>query len=349
MKVRILLLFVALFGFAVIAPQRASAQATSGNHAFNPFAIKFKRLWDVALPDPVKLIEIAPVAGDNRNLLLMLVGGKDNNDYKRKLLVTQWNGFQFSTDSTTEFLGTSVDVLLAGRFRPAAPPAKTTPAVKPAKGSKHQPPPPSEQVVTTEGIYAWNGQNLNRLLTAPTDLRLALVLDRAPEQLVGGNGDNAVSYELGQDDIHPSEVELSPEDDGYVRFGVGTQEIPGVPSLELLPGVRYVQSYCNKRARWLIGVHKDERAGAQNPAEQVVVYTPTLASRDRSFWAMNRDHLSEFVEEAWRSDVLPGHILDIRVGDPKNEDKVGILVLTSENDGKQSHLYFYGLAQGIDR
>jgi hypothetical protein len=238
-----------------------------------------------------------------------------------------------------------VDVLLAGRFRPAG----SAPAVKPAKGGKRPPSSPSEQIVTTEGIYEWSGQNLTRLFTAPTDLRLALVLDSAHDQLVGGNGDNAVSYELGQDDIHPSEVEIAPEDDGYVRFGIGTQEIHEIPSLELLPGVRYVQSYWSKRDRWLIGVHKDERAGAQNAAEQVVVYTPTLASRDRSFWAMNRDHLSEFVEEAWRSELLPGHILDIRVGDPKNEGKDGILVLTSENDGKQRHLYFYGLAQGLDR
>ncbi|HLV81412.1 MAG TPA: hypothetical protein VKT32_14090 [Chthonomonadaceae bacterium] len=343
MKVRILLFFLAYSGFASLAAQSVSAQATPGNRAFNPFAIKFRRLWDFALPDPVKLMEIGPVTGDGKEQLLLLVGGKDDNDYKRKLLVTHWDGFQFATDSTTEFLGTSVDVLLAGRFRPAAP----APALKPARGAKRAPARPSEQVVTTEGVYDWNGKNLNRLFAAPTDLRLELVLDSGQDQLVGGNGDNAVSYALGQDDIHPSEVSLAPEEDGYVHFGIGTQEIPGGSSLELLPDVRYAQSYWSKRDRWLIGIRKDPRAGAQNPAEQIVVYTPTFASRDRTFWAMNRDHLSEFVEEAWRSDLLPGHILDVRVGDPKNEGKEGILVLTSENGGKQRHLYFYGLAQGL--
>jgi hypothetical protein len=71
--------------------------------------------------------------------------------------------------------------------------------------------------------------------------------------------------------------------------------------------------------------------------DKLVVYVPKFASRAKSFWQMKMEDF----EEDWRSGPLPGRLLDVRVGDPKNDGKNGILVLTSENKDTEGHLYFY--------
>jgi len=50
------------------------------------------------------------------------------------------------------------------------------------------------------------------------------------------------------------------------------------------------------------------------------------------------------LEESFRSDPLPGRVLDVRVGDPHNDGKPGILVLTSENDDKDRRLLFFAVS-----
>jgi len=71
--------------------------------------------------------------------------------------------------------------------------------------------------------------------------------------------------------------------------------------------------------------------------DRLVVYTPNYDSRDRSFWAMRS---SDF-DESWRSDPIPGRVLDVRVGDPQNSGKAGIALLTAENDDKDRRLSFF--------
>lgn len=356
MKHRALPTFSALLGLALTLCAHASAQRPlgqrqSGNRLYNPYSVQLTRLWDLALPDPVKLIEVGPVTDERKNSFLLLIGSRDHNDYKRQVRVTHWDGFKFATDATIDFLGTSVDTLLAGHFRtakvvtPVTP--QTTKSGKPAKG-KRPPPPPSRQIITTEGIYEWNGRDFVRLFSAPTETRLAILRDDAPDQIVNGAGDKAMPYEVSDTDVHPSMIELTQEEGGYVRFGVGAQDLPEEVPHDIVPGVRFAQSFWSKRYRWFIGVTHDDRtnadASSQNNAnERLVVYTPSYAAREKSFWAIDSKRFSEDMEESWRSEPLPGHILDVRVGDPKNEGKEGILVLTSENNDKDRHLYFFGV------
>ena len=74
------------------------------------------------LKDPIKLIEIGPVTEEKKNNLLLLQAGTETNDYRRKLIVTHWDGSRFVTDTTNEFLGTALDALLVGHFRPTLKP-----------------------------------------------------------------------------------------------------------------------------------------------------------------------------------------------------------------------------------
>ena len=106
---------------------------------------------------------------------------------------------------------------------------------------------------------------------------------------------------------------------------------------------RFMQSYWRDRSKWEVCLEHGRSAPVEaNPdattGDRIVVYTPKLANRDKPFWKLTR--ADEF-DLAWRSDPLPGRVLDVRVGDPKNEGKDGILVLTAENKDKERHLYFF--------
>lgn len=321
------------------AQQPPSRPNSSGNRAFNPFAVEFQQAWNAVLSDPVKLIEIGPVIEEKKNNLLLLVGGTEQNDYKRHLIITHWNGSRFITDTTSDFLGTAQDALLAGHFR-VPPKAVNSPAASAPKGKKPKPQ-PSFQIVTTEGVYIWNGDSFSRLYASPPNLRLALVLDGTPDQLVINSGVNATPYEAGETDAHPSAFLLETTQAGYVRMAVGTQNYDGIK--DFMPNVRFAQSFWQGRNHWEIGLVRGRSAPTpEDPdattGDSLVVYTPKMINRDKTFWKLTR---TDDLEESWRSAPLPGHVLDVRVGDPKNEGHDGILVLTSENNSKDRHLYFF--------
>ena len=331
--------------FASVLTLSANAQSPQqrppfGSRSNNPYQVDFQMAWNAVITDPVKLIEVGPVMEDKKNNLLLLVGGSQSSDYKRKLVITHWNGTRFVTDTSNDFLGTALDALLAGRFRPQIRPV-VLPAAQPPKDKKKPKPLPTSQIVTTEGVYLWNGSSFTRLFASPPNLRLALILDGTPDQMVINGGSSTTAYEAGETDSHPSAYLLDTTDAGYVRMAVGTQSYDGAK--DFLPNVRYMQSYWQGRNHWQIGLERGKPAATQDypdatTGDKLVVYIPKPANRDKSFWKMTR---ADDFEETWRSAALPGRVLDVRVGDPKNEGKDGILVLTAENNDKERHLYFY--------
>ncbi len=185
-----------------------------------------------------------------------------------------------------------------------------------------------------------------RLFASPPNLRLSLVLDGTPDQMVMKNGDASVAYEAGETDTHQSAFLLAVADPGYARMAVGTQPYEG--SKDFLPNVRYMQSFWQGSNRWIVGLERGKPAPTPDDpnattGDKIVVYTPKLSNRDKSFWQLTRS--SDF-DESWKSDALPGRVLDVRVGDPKNEGKNGILVLTSENNNAERHLTFFAPTTG---
>ena len=249
-------------------------------------------------------------------------------------------------------MGIPPDALLVGRFVPAkklttVPPVHIpVPAVK-QKSKKSAPLHVIWQAATGEGIYGWDGNALQRLYATPTNLRLALTFVNSPDMLLAGTGGNSVLYQVGDREVIQAPPGLPPDPNGYVRFGVGTQEYQGADQLEIASGIRYVQSYWDTRNKWFIGVLKGRDASTAtlpnySTGDRIVVYTTKFGRQDSSFWTT----AFKDMDETWRSEPLPGHILDVRIGDPKNDGKDGILVLTSENNDTQRHLYFYTVAKG---
>ena len=354
----LILFTLALLGLMLETTRPSQAQPASRSR--NLFHVSFVRDWDLALNDPVKLIEIGQITDAKTSNVLMLVGGKDQNDYKRHLLLTHWDGFRFSTDATLDFLGTATDALLLGHFRSGAPlfgplpaPGKpgtagTAPATRPDKPAKKGAEAPENQIITTEGIYYWTGSSLARLFAAPADIRLALLRDKVEDELVAGAGDSATAYQVGQNYVKEATDGAPTEGGGYVRFGVGMQDYTGNDKTKIDQNVRMVQTYWKDRFKWLIGLAPGSPQATPNApnattGDRLVVYVPKFSSKGKTFW---ESKLTDF-EEDWRSDPLPGRVLDIRLGDPRNEGKIGILILTAENNDKDRHLYFYRLSEGL--
>ena len=314
---------------------RGNAQPP-GVKTFNPFRVTFTRRWTEKLADRAKLMDILP--DSKRSGLALTAETADRDLIKRRLLMTHWDGFHFTTDASADFLGATPDTLLAGKFRDVPPPTTPTPgsaATPPKKPKKTIAPPSKAQIITNEGVYEWDGKTLNRLFNAPPNVKLALEIENRPDRFTTGSGDQTAQYiltDVGTKALLNFDAPI--EAAGFARSGIGAQDLPqGAPSADLTSGVRYLQSYWKNRNRWIIGlVHANNGAG-----DTLVVYAPKFSGREKSFW---QSPFEDF-EEVWRSGTLAGHVLDVRVGDPKNEGAAGILVLTSENNDNDRILTFF--------
>ena len=324
------------------------------NRLYNPFRTQFKPVWNLAIQEPVKLIDVGPVTDAKRPNLVLLVTGRTAADTQRKLRVMHWNGNSFDTDGEAVSQSIGIDTLLLGRFHPgtiapvAAAPTTTTVGGKPQKPQKQPKPHNSApgrtlQVLTNSGIYTWSGSALQTVFARQLpDVKQSIVLDNHPDMVVVGAGDGSAPFEFTQTEMRPAAREKL-QGNGYARFGIGLQPFPGSDSVNLAPGIRYAQAIWTGRTKWLIGLVRGQPAPTvQDPTatkgDRLVVYTPKFQSHDKSFWDSRMDDL----EEAWRGEPLPGRVLDVRVGDPHNDGKFGILVLTSENDDRDRRLIFFG-------
>jgi len=357
------LLIIALS--ALSAPNAVFAQgkqkgAQPPSNQRNPIPVTFSKSWDYMLEVPVKLIEIGPITDTHRNNLVAMKPGKDGSDLNRTLLLLHWDGQRFVTDGTKESHGQAIDSLFIGKFHTVRnnsqgaspfdrtnggrPPINASTTSRPSTMLKTNSTMPPVQIVATDGVFVWQNSSISKLFNSPLEVRLALVLgeQESDDRLVCGAGDTATSYEVGDTRASLSTEGAPTTGGGYARFGVGLQIFPGVDKMLLDRDVRYVQSIWEGKYKYMVGLAKGTPSPTpQNPAattgDRLVVYVPRFASRSKSFW---QTQLTDF-EEDWRSEPLPGHVLDIRFGDPKSEGKSGILVLTSENKDQEGHLYFY--------
>ncbi len=302
------------------------------------FRLQFRKTWDISLPDPVKLVETGAVTDPKRDNLLMVVGGKDASDLKRTLLVTHWDGFRFVTDDSAEFTGAAMDTLLFGRFH-----TSQLPVVKPATATKPASNKAANAIITTESVFEWNGKKLGRICLAPQIATMGLLGSQGSDQMLVGSGNTAALFEVTDTSNGPIVARSLTSNGGYVRSGIGLQELPTAGVTETEPGTRFAQSAWDNQNHWFITVVRGKTPAAAvggistTVGDQIVVSVPRMALRDKPFLMLRPGDF----EETWRSDPLPGRVLDVRVGDPKNDRKEGVLVLTAENGDKDRHLYFY--------
>jgi len=321
-----------------------------GNRLNNPFRTQFKPAWNFTLQDPVKLIDVGPVTDTRRSNLLLLITGRTLTDTQRTLRILHWNGSRFDTDGEMVSQSIGIDTLLLGRFHPGTPPptvvpsSAQTPSGKPRKG-RPATPAKTLQVLTNTGVFVWSEGRLQPLFARQLpDVKQSIVLDNRSDMVVVGAGDGSTPFEFTD-----TEMKLVPaqklEGGGFAHFGIGLQPFPGSDGVNLSPGVRFAQAFWAGRTKWLIGLVRGKVAGTiadptATTGDRLVVYTPKFPSRDKTFWETRMDDL----EEAWRSDPLQGRVLDVRVGDPHNDGKPGILVLTAENDDKDRRVMFFAAA-----
>ncbi len=326
----------------IVFARDAEAQAP-GVKPFNPFRIAFTRRWTEKLTDRAKLMDVLPDA--KRGGLAFTAETDDRDAVKRRLLITHWDGFKFAPDARADFLGAAPDTLLAGKFRdvpPPAPAAGKTPAVPPKKSGKKIVVAQKSQIVTNEGVYEWDGKTLNRLCSAPPGVKLALEIENRSDRFAAGGGDQTAQYALSDEGVKPLlNFDAPIEAAGFARSGIGAQELPQASAADLPSGVRYLQTYWRNRSRWIVGLLP--RSGAAG--DTLVVYAPKFTAKEKSFWQSTFDDF----EEVWRSGSLPGRVLDVRVGDPKNEGSVGLIVLTSENNDMDRSLAFYAPVVNIGK
>ena len=329
-----------------ITPSASASQGNTGNRLFNPYRVEFRRDWDISLDDRVKLIALGPVSDSRKTNLVLLITGANVNDTQRKVRVTHWNESRFLTDSELSVQSLGTDTLLLGRFHAGSPLNVPVPvSTQKGKPTKKVQPSKGVQVLTNAGVYAWAGDLLARLAPAPPDVKLSIVQEGRLDQMLVGSGNGATAFEFANDDLKPSPIEPL-EGGGFVSMGVGMQEFNGSDGMTLGANIKYAQTFWRDRNHWMIGLVKGRSAPTTEApnattGDQLIVYTPKFGSRDKSFWETKLDDL----EVAWKGEPLPGRVLDVRVGDPKNTGKPGILVLTSESDDKIRRLYFFAIGK----
>ena len=369
-------LFLTIYSLPSASAQ-SKQRAQSAGAGRNLITLHFTQAWDYRLDEPARLVEIGPVTDTRKNNLLALNYANEPNDSRRKLVLMHWDGQKFAQDTTMDLRGMLVDALLVGKFRSSSSsPSPQSPFDRPngaggtsrptfprtgfptntgTQTTQQQSAPapgllrnqqvlPPTQVVTTEGVYAWMKGTLTRLFAAPPEVHFSLVLhdQDIDDRLVAGAGDSAAAFEIGPNFAKESNEGAPKTGAGYFRSGAGNQQFPGAPGMMIEPDVRYMQSIWDGKYKFIVGLAKGSAAPTPaNPnattGDRIVVYAPKFASKSKSFWQLSHD---EF-EEDWRSEPLPGRVLDVRIGDVKNDGKIGILVLTAQNKDQEGRLYFF--------
>ena len=327
----------------IVTPQ---VQNNNGNRLFNPYHMEFKRDWEINLDDRAKLIALGPVSDSRKTNLVVLISGNSTGDTQRKIKVMHWNDSRFLLDSELSVQSIGTDTLLLGRFQtanslnaPVAGQTEKTPKKKKSSISK------GVQVLTNAGVYAWSGDLLARLASVPLDVKLSIVQEGRLDQMLVGAGNGTTSFEFVNDELKPSAVEPL-DGGGFVSMGVGLQEFNGSDGMTLGANIKYVQSFWRDRNHWMIGLVKGRSAPTPDApnattGDRLVIFTPKFSSRDKSFWETRLEDM----EETWRGESIAGRVLDVRVGDPKNTGKPGILILTSENEDKLQRLTFFSVSK----
>lgn len=299
----------------------------------DPFQVSFAEAWSTPLDGKVKLIESASILHNDTQSLIELLAGPKPDDPRRTVVVAHWDGFRFATDTSFSFLGWEGDPLMCGRF--------VLPVVSPPiKGAKKKPEAPiTHQLLVASGIYAWTGGAFEQICPCPPQVKLAIIHPPSPSLLLGGVADATQVWEAGETQYKPVAYQLTPSEDSYLHYGIGTQKFRG--EQDFLPHTHPVQVWWNSRERWFICVQSgsmDPKRPDMSTGDEVVVYIPRARNRDRTFWELTSvdDYL-----EGWRSAALPGHVLDVRIGDPKNNGHIGMLVLLEDPETSKRTLLFY--------
>jgi hypothetical protein len=295
------------------------------------------------LPQGAKLIDTGKVKHEQINYLAVLATGQNPKELRRTLYFMRWNGSRFVSESSLNLNGSLIDTLLIGHFRTFTISNITSDKGKSGIQAR------TIQVVTSESILEWNGKDWIKIALTPLGIKGQIEMGKRYNLLITGAGDQTQAQSLETNSLQAISNFTPPiEEDTFFQFGIGSQEFPGVESLRMGQGSRYIQSHWKAQNRWLAGLLPGKLTPTQEDpkattGDRLLLFAPRLSAQGKSFWASGQGDM----DEVWRSDAFPGQILDVRIGDPRNDGKEGILVLVSENEGRDRRLYFFTRGTGL--
>lgn len=320
-----------------------STQAIAQTRSPQRARYAFQVAWSELLPQDTQLIDVGRIKHTEENYLVTLSASRTPKDTQRTLTLSLWSGNRFISEGSATLKGAATDALLVGHFRTSLPNASAegvNSAVK--ESAKNAPRTRNIQIVTSDSVFEWSGKGLERIAPSPIGVKLGVARGKQPGLMIAGVGDGSSSYAFEGANLN-AVAEFTPpaENETYAFYGCGTQVYPGAELLRIGGGARYVQSYWKNLNYWMIGYTPGKISPIQdNPkatiGDSVILLMPRASGNVKSFWATSPTDM----EEVWRSDGFPGRILDVRVGDPKNDGADGILVLVATNEEKERRLYF---------
>ncbi|MGC8667439.1 MAG: hypothetical protein ACP5VE_04900 [Chthonomonadales bacterium] len=289
----------------------------------------FHSAWTDTLPPSVLRIGVGDTAGDGKLRLVCL--SSEAGSAARTITIQKWNGSAWITEFSGPAPGGG-DRLAVGTF------AAGRPAV----------------IVTAGALCFWNG-SAYQVKPAPAALGILgkVVLKDGAERLLVHQGSSVKLYRV---DVAAKDWLVDPMDPPHSSATLFTDmkgptkelEEVGMPYLLAAGGIVGLWDARKTDALFLYGVQviglveskgDDTLKAPPKPGEAV----PGLVLKGREVHLTVVDPRSATLKTLWHSDALPGGVLDIVVGDPK-ENRRGLLVLTdSTSKGPGHSLIFFQL------
>ncbi len=320
-----------------------NAQQTPLSPRSNTARLLLRQEWNTLLPQGAKLIDTGKVKHEQINYLAVLASGQNPKELRRTLYFMRWNGSRFVSESSLNLNGSLIDTLLVGHFRTTT--ISTLTGDKGKSGLQAR----TVQVVASDGVLEWNGKDWDKISPAPLGIKGQIEMGKRYNILLTGVGDQVQTHSLENNSLQAVPNFTPPsEEDTFFQFGIGSQDFPGVESLRMGQGTRYIQSHWRAQNRWMIGLLPGKLTPTQDDpkatvGDRLLLFAPRLSAQTKSFWASSQSEM----DEVWRSDAFPGQVLDVRIGDPRNDGKEGLLVLVAENEGRDRRLYFFTRGTGL--
>ena len=153
----------------------------SGSTQQSAFVERFQKTLDITLNSAVKLILPVTLPGKQRqSYLITMVEGRDATDFKRTLQILKVTNNRLSVENEIPFIGNYPDCLISinSLLKP--------PVIVPGQTRSASAPKVEPLITTTEGIYSWQGNQLQRVGSSPTALRLSIERDERASLLLSG-------------------------------------------------------------------------------------------------------------------------------------------------------------------
>lgn len=286
----------------------------------------FHEAWREILPASVRRIAVGDTQGDGRARLVLLTA----EGAVRRVSVRRWTGAAWTEEFAADAPGAD-DRLAVGRF----------------DGGRRA------LIVTSTALWQWNGTSYEkRPSTRAVSLLGTVVLASGEERLLVRDGDafrmHRVDPSRPGDWLGPGEAPPSAASTVFSEMKGRTEELTrvGLPDVLAAGGIVGLWDARKTNALFfyavqLLGIveEKGQPVRAPDPAAA----SQNLVLRGQEVRLGIVDPRSPVYKFLWRSDRLPGPVLDVALSDPRTGGRGLIVLVDGAADGRGRTLIFYQL------